>query len=91
MPSKISTVRCWARKYFEDVPSEIVIFGRLALAVLRRFRETFQDDARDAFFETMLSHVSFFEDVPNEIVILGSLQGASGAILGSILGYCSSS
>ena len=55
--------------FFEDVPSEIAIFRGLALAVLRRFRETFQDDARNAFFETMLSHVSFFEDVPNEIVI----------------------
>ena len=72
--------------FFEDVPSEIAIFRGLALAVLRRFRETFQDDARNAFFETMLSHVSFFEDVPSEIVILGSLQGALGAILRSFGG-----
>ena len=28
----------------------------------------------------------FFEDVPSEIVIWGSLQGALGAILGSLWG-----
>ena len=55
--------------FFEDVPSEIVIFRRLAWAVLRPFRERFQDDARNAFFEAMLAHVPFFGDVPNEIVI----------------------
>ena len=55
--------------FFDDVRSEIVSFRRLAWAVLRPFRERFQDDARNAFFEAMLSHVSFFEDVPNEIVI----------------------
>ena len=30
----------------------------------------------------------FFEDVPSEIVILGSVQGALGAILGSVWSSC---